>query len=284
MHKEEQQATGGPTSLGAISKEGAHPQLSSDMDEGTKNYSFDHIFTGSNLSVLVDKTKSARDGLKTANTDSVTNKESRADDISKKIKLEDLSKFLKDTRSSFFTPDSPHDDPIIVTDESEDEEAEKEDTHDTSHDVPKDISVRPSYPDINHLIDLLGTSLKPKLSKRLASHNFASRLPTKLKELPSKFTELSREIKELKQHVKDMEIELPGDLKEIPTKLETFTSTEKLKALDSLPRLLNKVTEILNRFAIMVESTSGAADVPLVGQATASPTEGRRTPRMLKQT
>ncbi|GKF83107.1 hypothetical protein Tco_0244763, partial [Tanacetum coccineum] len=31
MHKEAQQAAGGPTSLGATSKEGAHPQLSSGM-------------------------------------------------------------------------------------------------------------------------------------------------------------------------------------------------------------------------------------------------------------
>nr|GFC69523.1 hypothetical protein [Tanacetum cinerariifolium] len=33
MHKEAQQAAGGPTSLGATSKEGAHPQLSSDISK-----------------------------------------------------------------------------------------------------------------------------------------------------------------------------------------------------------------------------------------------------------
>ncbi|GKC32506.1 hypothetical protein Tco_1039800 [Tanacetum coccineum] len=102
MHKDAQQAAGGPTSLEATDEEGAHPQLSSG-----------------------------------------TNKEFRADDISKKIKLEDLSEFLKDTRSAFFTPDSPQDDPIIVTDESEEEEADKEDTHDTSHDVPEDTLAPP---------------------------------------------------------------------------------------------------------------------------------------------
>nr|GEX53991.1 retrovirus-related Pol polyprotein from transposon TNT 1-94 [Tanacetum cinerariifolium] len=98
MHKEAQQVDGGPTSLGAISKEGAHPQLSS------------------------DKTKSARDGLKTANTDSGANEESRANDISLKVKLEDLSNILKDTRSAFFTPESPPDEPIIVSVESKEEE------------------------------------------------------------------------------------------------------------------------------------------------------------------
>ncbi|GJY34786.1 hypothetical protein Tco_0419255 [Tanacetum coccineum] len=66
MHKEAHQAAGGPTSLRATSEEVAHPQLSS----------------RSNPSVLVDKTKSAGDGLKTAHTNSGANEESRADDIS----------------------------------------------------------------------------------------------------------------------------------------------------------------------------------------------------------
>nr|GEV71155.1 hypothetical protein [Tanacetum cinerariifolium] len=97
-----QQAAGGPTSLGATGEEGSHPQLSSGcdastdsitkagprksapndsipsqqvrsssrtMDTPTKNYSVDHIFTGTNQGVLVDKTEPAVDGLKTAHTD-----------------------------------------------------------------------------------------------------------------------------------------------------------------------------------------------------------------------
>nr|GEX28126.1 hypothetical protein [Tanacetum cinerariifolium] len=103
MHKEAHQAVGGPTSLGATSKYGAHPQLSS----------------GTNPSVLVDQTKSSRNGLKSAQTNSGTNKESEANEISKKIKLEDLSDLLKYKISSFFTPDSPQDEPIIVLDKTE---------------------------------------------------------------------------------------------------------------------------------------------------------------------
>ncbi|GKD83796.1 hypothetical protein Tco_1350635 [Tanacetum coccineum] len=215
----------------------------------------------SNLSVLVDKTKSARDGLKTAHTTSGANKKSRADDISRKVKLEDLLDILKDTRYAFFTPDSPADEPIIISDESEEEEdAETDkDAEDTSVPPPPSLKstqiqelmaqvhlllsqkkeleqakvkaeaevasmkANPLYPNINQLTKLLVTSLKLELSKLLASYDFASCLPTKLKELPSKITELSVEIKELKQHVRDMEIELPGDLVEIPTKLETLT-------------------------------------------------------------
>ncbi|GJX54655.1 hypothetical protein Tco_0283024 [Tanacetum coccineum] len=163
----------------------------------------------------------------------------------------------------------------------------------------------------NQLTELLATSLKPELSKLLASHDFASCLPTELKELPSKITGLSGEITELKKHVRDMEIKLSEDLKEIPTKLETFTSTisslssevaelknikwelpaeflnlpsqvslvqEKLKILDSFPSLLHKVTNTLTRFATMVENASGATsmNVPSAGKATASPTEGEK--------
>ncbi|GJV64186.1 hypothetical protein Tco_1475014 [Tanacetum coccineum] len=185
-----------------------------------------------------DQTKSAGDGLKTAHADSGTNEESRTDDIAKKIKLEDLSDLLKDIRSVFFAPDSPEDEPIIISDESEEEVAKDKDTHASSHDKDEleqqkakaeaevaSLRARTSYPDINQLTNLLVTSLKPEFSKLLASYDFASCLPNALKELPSKFTELSGEIKELKKHVQDMEIELLGDLKQIPTKLETFTST-----------------------------------------------------------
>ncbi|GJW20477.1 hypothetical protein Tco_0031099 [Tanacetum coccineum] len=40
------------------------------MDEGPQNYSLDNKLAETNLSFLVDKTKSAKDGLKTAHTNS----------------------------------------------------------------------------------------------------------------------------------------------------------------------------------------------------------------------
>nr|GEU50374.1 hypothetical protein [Tanacetum cinerariifolium] len=211
-------------------------------------------------------------------------------------KLEDLSNILKDTRSAFFTPDSPTNKPIIVSNESEEEKnVEKDkDTGDTSvppHSSLKSAQIqelmaqsqkekleqqktkaeeevaslkaRPSYPDINQLTELLVTSLKPKLSKLLASHDFASRLPIELKELPSKFTKLSGDIKELNQHIRDMEIELPEDLKEIPTNWNL-----SLPLSPALPP----------RFTTMMENSSGATtkDVPLVVQETASSAEGEK--------
>ncbi|GJX00608.1 hypothetical protein Tco_0184521 [Tanacetum coccineum] len=233
-----------------------------------------------------------QDGLKTANTDSCTNEESRADEILKKIKLEDLSYLLKDTRYAFFTPDSLQDEPIIVSDESEEEVDEYKDTHATSHDSQKDeleqqkakakaevasLKDRPLYPNINHLTNLLVTSLKHELSKLLAPHDFASCLPNVLKELPSKFTKLPGDLQELKKHVQDMEIELPRDLKEILTKLETFTFTIS-NLLSQVAELKNIQWELQAEFATMVENASGAAhnNVPSAGQASASPTEGEK--------
>ncbi|GJX71380.1 hypothetical protein Tco_0308551 [Tanacetum coccineum] len=140
MHKEAQQAAGGPTSLGATSEEGAHPQLSSGMSafiniEPVHSASFTfHSESASGNDVLADsiakvdprksapndQTKSARDGLKTAHTDL------------------DL---MKDTRSAFFNPDYPTDEPITVTDESEEEKAEKhKEAHSASHNEPEDTS------------------------------------------------------------------------------------------------------------------------------------------------
>ncbi|GJW88464.1 hypothetical protein Tco_0163804, partial [Tanacetum coccineum] len=99
MHKEAHQAAGGPTSLGATSKEGVRPQLSSGHDASADSIAeADPGLSAPKDSIpeQQDQTKSAGDGLKTVHTDSGINEESRADDISKKIKLEDLLDLLKD--------------------------------------------------------------------------------------------------------------------------------------------------------------------------------------------
>nr|GEW31518.1 hypothetical protein [Tanacetum cinerariifolium] len=70
--------------------------------------------------------------------------------------------------------------------------------------------------------------------------------------------------------------ELPTDFQALPSQVSLVQ--EKLKTLDSLPSLLNKVTDTLNRFATMVEHSSGAArnNVPSSGQASASLAEGEK--------
>ncbi|GJR19071.1 hypothetical protein Tco_0967598 [Tanacetum coccineum] len=256
MHKEAQKAAGGPTSLGATSKEGAHPQLSSGMFAFIiieLVYSASFIFTLSlhhdmmlqkipQLKLILEYLLLRIPYLKNRvwmkepkTTHLITylqgaNEESRADDISLKIKREYLSDILKDTRFAFFTPNSPPDEPIIVLDESEEEEevAKDKDTKATSHDVPQDTSVPPPP--------------SPKLAQ----------------------------IQEL------MAQELLAEFLNLPSQVSSVQ--EKLKTLDSLPSLLHKVTDTLNRFPTMMENASDATsmNVPSAGKTTASPAEGEK--------
>nr|GEV70197.1 hypothetical protein [Tanacetum cinerariifolium] len=106
MHKEAQQAAGGPTSLEATSEEGAHPQLSSESAPGHD--------------ASTDFTAEVDPGIFAP-------------------KLEDLADILKDTRSAFFTPNSLTCEPIIISDMSEEEENAK-----TDKDI-EDTSVPPPF-------------------------------------------------------------------------------------------------------------------------------------------
>ncbi|GJT61691.1 hypothetical protein Tco_1005224 [Tanacetum coccineum] len=71
-------------------------------------------------------------------------------------------------------------------------------------------------------------------------------------------------------------MELPTEFLDLPSQVSLIQG--KLKTLDSLPSLLNKVTNTLNRFATVVETASGAAskNVPSAGEATALPAEGEK--------
>ncbi|GJX66204.1 hypothetical protein Tco_0300547 [Tanacetum coccineum] len=134
------------------------------------------------------------------------------------------------------------------------------------------LSAQPSFPNVQQLIELLVNSLKPKISKLLTDHDFSSSIPTELKELPSKIIDINEAVGEIKKYVEELEVEIPGDLKELPRKLKL----SKLKVLDVLPILLNKVTEALDMFASVIESSSqkaGDIKVPSIGQAGTHPGE-----------
>ncbi|GJT83467.1 hypothetical protein Tco_0200236 [Tanacetum coccineum] len=185
------------------------------MDEETQNKSYDHLSTGTDLNVLVDKTQSVSEGLETvltksnkgkgANTISQQIEEASSYEASQTIRLEDLSKLVHNVKADFMDLDSPEDDPIIVVDESEedDEEDKDEKIHATSNiesgdtSVPKPpsprqdeaevalFSAKPSFPDLPQLNELLVKSLHSEFSKILSAHNFSSSLPTELKDLSS---------------------------------------------------------------------------------------------------
>ncbi|GJX33089.1 hypothetical protein Tco_0242944 [Tanacetum coccineum] len=163
------------------------------------------------------------------------------EETSSLIKLEDLEKLVSHVQPSFKDLDSPEDDPVIIiddTDEDEEDEihvATNDETEDTSHKLElennkaKDedalLKAQPSFLNVEQLNELLVKSLKTEFSNILSAHDFSSSLPTELKDLPSKFNELTEEVKGLKKQVHELEIELSGDLKEIPTKLKDFTKT-----------------------------------------------------------
>ncbi|GJQ99384.1 hypothetical protein Tco_0522369 [Tanacetum coccineum] len=292
MHKEDPQATGGPTSLGVTSKGGADPQPSSGYDASTNST------TEANPRIYVpnDFIPQQQEKTKSVLTQPTTGK--GASDIAKKIeeefqkeiKLEDLSRLVQDSQKQKL--------------ELEKKKAEAEAVF---------LTALPSYLNVAQLTELLIKSLHLELSNILSTCDFSSSLLTELKELPSKFKVLTKEVKGLKKHVHELEIELPRDLKDIPNMLEIFTSTiksltnrvvglknlqwelpaeflsiptqvesvqAKTKTLDALSSLLNKVTEAFNKFAQVFASASQNTrdtSVPSAGQAGTQPAEGRRT-------
>nr|GEU50860.1 hypothetical protein [Tanacetum cinerariifolium] len=136
MHKEDQQATGGSTSLGvtiSTAKTDLRNSAPSDfvpqqqgMNKGTKNTSCDHLFTGTDLQVLADQTKSVSEGLETVLIQPITGKRAsfiarqvEEEEASSIIKLEYLAKLVSHMQPRFKDLDSPEDDPVIVVDDSD---------------------------------------------------------------------------------------------------------------------------------------------------------------------
>ncbi|GJX56611.1 hypothetical protein Tco_0286508 [Tanacetum coccineum] len=141
------------------------------------------------------------------------------DDSTKNIKLDDLSKLVKDVKVKFIDLDSPKDDePIIVQDEEEK--------------GTLNLKLVKENEEAKTVVALL---------KAQQFFHIVGKAPELL--ASNQITGICREIKELKKYVHELEIELPRDLKEILTKLEEFTSTvcwgsASHKAGDQIPFLL----------------------------------------------
>ncbi|GJS17706.1 hypothetical protein Tco_0412178 [Tanacetum coccineum] len=251
MHKEDQQANGGPTSLGVTSEARAgmsafnlnKPIYSTYFIIHSKSTSENDVIAVSTTEVdpgkyALNQTKSVSEGFETVFTQPITGKgvssiarQVEEEEASSTIKLEDLVKLVSNVQPSFKDLDSPEDDLVIVVDDSD--EDEEDEVHTTINAETKDTSVLKSLSPrssqiqelTNQLNELLVKSLQTEFSKILSAHEFSSSLPTELKDLPSKFNKLTEEVKGLKKQVYELEIELPGDLKEIPTKLKDFTKT-----------------------------------------------------------
>ncbi|GJX19080.1 hypothetical protein Tco_0221757 [Tanacetum coccineum] len=200
--------------------------------------------------------------------------------------LEDLAKLVPNVKADFKDLDTPEYEPIIVVDDSEEDEEEgkNDEIHSTTNDEIKDtLASTPPFPRSIQIQELT--------NQILSAHDSRSSLPTELKELPSKFNELTDEVKALKIHVYGLEIEvwklegglnslnweLPAEFFSVPN--QVTSAQAKLKTLDALLSLLLKVTQDLNMFAKVLHSaTSKAGDqrVPSAGQASTMSAEGEK--------
>ncbi|GKA29292.1 hypothetical protein Tco_0715537 [Tanacetum coccineum] len=109
MHKEDQQATGGPTSLGVTSEARSNPKLSSGNDASTVSTA-EVDLEKSAPSDFIRQQQGMNEGTKNTSYDHLF--------------AEDLTKLVSSVQPSFKDLDSPKDDPIIVVDDSdEDKEA-----------------------------------------------------------------------------------------------------------------------------------------------------------------
>ncbi|GJX36574.1 pleiotropic drug resistance protein 1-like protein, partial [Tanacetum coccineum] len=255
MHKEDQQATGGPTSVGVTSEERANPKLSSGMSAFNLNKP---IFSAS---FIIHSESASRYDASADSTTKANPRLSVPNDSTPQQLCEGLETILTQ--------------PII----GKESQKHKQELEKNKAEVVL-LKAQPTFPNVGQLNELLVKSLQSEFSNILPAHDFSSSLPTKLKDLLSKFNELTEEVKGLKKQVRDLKIELPGDLKEIPSKLEDFTKT--VTGLTSqVVELKTLQWELLAEFLSLpvLDSTSSKArdqSVPSAGQADTMPAEGEK--------
>ncbi|GJV83364.1 hypothetical protein Tco_1523262 [Tanacetum coccineum] len=263
MHKEDQQATGGSTSLGVTTVS----TVEADPGNFAPSDFIPYLFAGTDPHVLAYQTKSVSEGLDTILTQSLIRK--GASSIARQPSFKDL--------------DSPKDGLVIIIEESDEEE--NEEIHATKNVETKDTSVpKSSSPLIqeltNQLKEMLVKFLKIELSNIISTNDFSSSLPIELKDISSKLNELTREVQSLISQVaelKALQWELPQEFLSLPAQVATVQA--KLKTLDALLSLLSHVTKALNKFAqVLVSASSKARDksVPSAGQADTMPAEGEK--------
>ncbi|GKB63444.1 retrovirus-related pol polyprotein from transposon TNT 1-94 [Tanacetum coccineum] len=139
IHKEAKQAAGGPTSLGATSKEGAYPQLSSASTLVVAKIHKEVKQETSGPTSLGATSKEGAYPQLSSGCDALG-----MDEGTQNYSLDHVIAGTNPSvlKSAFFILDSPRDEPIIILDESEEEETKRyKDTHAISQDEPKDTSI-----------------------------------------------------------------------------------------------------------------------------------------------
>ncbi|GJW65213.1 hypothetical protein Tco_0117097 [Tanacetum coccineum] len=229
-----------------------------------------------NPHVLANKTKSVSEGLETILTQPTIGKRASSiarqveeEETSNTIKLENLGKLVSHVQPSFKDIDSPEDDPVIVVDDSdEDEETEKDEVHLTPNVETEDTSVpKSSSPRTKDKLKLLSLKLNPpfqnveQLKEQLKQvHELEIELPGDLKEIPTKLDDFKKNVASLTSQVvklKTLQWELPAEFLLLPAQVASVQA--KLKTLDDLPSLLLNVTQALNKFTQVLDSALSKA-------------------------
>ncbi|GJW08222.1 hypothetical protein Tco_1570645 [Tanacetum coccineum] len=297
MHKEDQQATGGPTSLGVTSEARANPQLSSGMSTFNLNkpiYSASFIIhsesaSGNDASAVStakadprnstpsdfvpqqqDQTKYVSEGLETVLTQPITGKGASSiarqveeEEASNTIKLEDQVKLVSNVQPSVKDLDSPKDDPVIVVDDSDEDEEDESQKHKLVLEKNKakaeaEATLLKAQPSFPNV-----GQLNELLVKSLQTE-FSKILSTHdfSSSLPTKLKDLPSKFNELIEEVKGLkkqilQWELPAEFLSLPEQVASVQA--KPKSLDALPSLLLNVTKSLNKFCQVLDSANSKA-------------------------
>ncbi|GJU45796.1 hypothetical protein Tco_1203062 [Tanacetum coccineum] len=299
MHKENQQAIGGPTSLGVTSEERDDPQISSGISAFNLN---DPIFSSSFIShsesasgndasivstakvnpgkyapstdphVLADKTQSISEGLETILTQPITIKgdssiarQVEEDEASRTIKLEDLTKLVSSVQPSFKDLDFPEDDPIIVQPSFKDLDFLEDDPIIVVDDSDEDEEANEVHATINsqkHKLELEKNKAEAEAALLRAQPSFPNmgqHYELLVKSLQIEFSKIF--------YAHDFSSSLPTELKEFSSKFSELT--EEVKGLKNqvhnleieLPGKLKEIPTKLEDFTKTVTSlTSQVAE------------------------
>ncbi|GJV38790.1 hypothetical protein Tco_1417230 [Tanacetum coccineum] len=252
MHKEDQQATGGPKSLGVTNEERADPHLNSGMLRlmlsaiPIAEVDLENLCSLRRRSLKNNQaggSGKAEECIKVYETQVLKDLDSPEDKEDDKREEAHTTSNVETEDASVPNPSSPRSVQLqeltnqVLIHQSQKHKLElKKNKAESEAGLLKD---QPSFPNVGQLNELLVKYLQTEFLKIFSTHDFSNSLPTEVKELPSKFNELTKEVKGLK-------------LKEIPTKLEDFTKTA----------IASKKTE--------------DASVPSAGQAGTQPSEGEK--------
>ncbi|GKC35942.1 hypothetical protein Tco_1048326 [Tanacetum coccineum] len=261
LYKEALQATSGPASLGVTGEVRADPQLISVVSVSLTEPVF------SAFTIIQSKSASRNDASADFIAEADPRKSAPKDLLSQQqeMKLDDLSELVKDKGTEAIDLDNPEEDQPLMVLIDEDEEVHLEKEKAAAEAEAALLFAQPTFPNVQQLTKLVVNEINETLG-----------------DLKKYVEELEIEVATLK----NIKLDFPARLLALPEQVSSFNvQFSRLKILDVIPSLLNKLTEAPNMFANAIESTSQkagvagvaiVAGVPSVGRANSHPAEGEK--------